>query len=119
RPDVIWTAAGADLAPYMWAQAGPLRRPLVLDLDWTVDLRESLAPAYFGRAPRTGAALGWARLREAAVWRATTVFTPWSEWAAGALRARGVQDSRIRVMPPGVDVEWWRPPDCRPPLEGR
>src|SRR5713226_10563745 len=55
RPDVIWTSVDEVLAPYFWSQLGPLRRPLVLDLDSSPEQLEQDAQLYFGRAPHTGA----------------------------------------------------------------
>jgi len=110
RPDVIWSSAGStDLALLAWSFGGPFDRPFVLDLDWTLDQREEFAPWYYGRPPRTGLFARMNRARESAVWRNVTMFTPWSEWAADALRRRGVEESRIHVLPPGVDVEYWKP----------
>jgi len=109
RPEVIWTSAGTDLAPLAWSLLGPLRRPLVLDLDWTLDQRELAAPFYFGRPARTGVVATLNRARERAVWDRVKLFTPWSRWAADALRNRGVEDARIRILPPGVDLDRWQP----------
>jgi len=54
RPDVIWTSAGDELlAPYVWAQLGPLRRPLLYDADATPALLEADAELYYGRPPKT------------------------------------------------------------------
>jgi glycosyltransferase involved in cell wall biosynthesis/GT2 family glycosyltransferase len=109
RPDVIWTGAAEVSVPYLWAQTGGLRRPLVLDLDWTIEQQEELAPLYFGRAPKRGLRLRLARLNERAVWSRVSLFTPWSNWTAASLRRQGVSEARIRVLPPGVDLDRWRP----------
>ena len=109
RPDVIWSSAREAVAPYLWAQLGGLRRPLVLDFDWTLEQQEALAPIYFGRPSKRGIRLAIARLQERALWRSVTIFTPWSQWAADSLRRQGVAEDRIRVIPPGVDLEEWQP----------
>jgi glycosyltransferase involved in cell wall biosynthesis len=109
RPDVIWTGAAEVAPPYLWAQTGALRRPLVLDLDWTIEQQEELAPLYFGRAPKRGLRRRLALLSERAVWSRVSLFTPWSTWTADSLRRQGVGDERIRVLPPGVDLDRWRP----------
>jgi glycosyltransferase involved in cell wall biosynthesis len=111
RPDAIWTAAGTVLSPYAWSQIGPLRRPMVLDLDWTLEQQEELAPIYFGRAPKRGLRLAAARAQERIAWSAVSVFTPWSAWAADALRRAGIDDEKIRVIPPGVDLKLWAMPE--------
>lgn len=109
RPDVIWTSAAEVAAPHLWSQLGALRRPLVVDLDWTLEQQEALAPAYFGREPKRGARRAVARLLEQALWSTATIFTPWSHWAADSLRRQGVLDERIRILPPGVDLDQWQP----------
>jgi glycosyltransferase involved in cell wall biosynthesis len=111
RPDVIWMAVTEVAVPHLWAELGPLRRPLVLDLDWTLEQQERLAPIYFRRPGRRGAACALARLMERALWSRVTLFTPWSNWAANSLRRQGVADDRIHVLPPGVDLDLWRPRD--------
>jgi glycosyltransferase involved in cell wall biosynthesis len=47
--------------------------------------------------------------------RRATVFTPWSRWASDGLTRRGVDPARIKVLPPGVDLEGWRMPDRAAP----
>ena len=47
---------------------------------------------------------------ERALWSTVSLFTPWSDWAAGGLRAKGVSDERIMVLPPGVDLDLFKPP---------
>lgn len=119
RPDVIWSAVAEVATPYLWVQEGRLRRPLVLDLDWTLEQQESLAPEYYKRPPRSGARLEIARLQERILWRSVTRFTPWSQWTADSLRRQGVAESRIKVLPPGVDLNSWRPrPELRPVAGG-
>jgi glycosyltransferase involved in cell wall biosynthesis len=104
RPDVIWTSAAEVLTPYLWAQLGPLRRPLVLDLDATWDQLNQMAPAYKGRAPLTGPRAALARWRERALFANVALFTPWSRWAADGLLAAGVPEHKIKVIPPGVNI---------------
>lgn len=108
RPDVIWSAAAEVTVPHLWSQVGRLRRPLVLDLDATVDQQEAFASVYFRRPPKRGARRLVARLVERALWSRTSLFTPWSRWAADSLRRQGIPDERIRVLPPGVDLEQWQ-----------
>src|SRR5579875_577650 len=114
RPDAIWYAGGPAGLPYIWAQLGPLRRPLIVDLDWTFEQQEALAPLYFNRPGHRGARYILARFASEAVGRSATLFTPWSTWAADSLRRQGIHGERIRVMPPGVDLQRWRPhPELR------
>lgn len=114
RPDVIWTSATQPVLPFLWAQAGPLRRPLVLDLDSTWSQLEAMSIDYKGRAPRTGLVKQQALARERMLFSRVSHFTPWSEWAAQGLRAAGVPDERITVIPPGVDLALWSPAPHKP-----
>jgi glycosyltransferase involved in cell wall biosynthesis len=110
RPDVIWLGGVSSLiTPHLWAQLGRLRRPVVYELDWTLEQQEAFAPTYYGRPPRTGAARLLARINEQLVWRTVTLFTPMSTWAAASLRRQGVPAERIHVLHPGVDLAMWKP----------
>lgn len=109
RPDLIWTSVLEVAAPYAWAQAGALRRPLVFDLDATSEQLDAFAPIYYSRPPRRGLRRALVRAMEASIWRGATLFTPWSNWAADGLRRRGIPAERIRVSPAGVDLELWQP----------
>lgn len=109
RPDVIWSAASEVLVPYLWSFLGPLRRPLVLDLDCTLEQLEQMAPQYFARPPRQGIRKRLGRLTERALWSRVTFFAPWSRWARDALLRSGIHERRISVLPPGVDLKRWRP----------
>jgi glycosyltransferase involved in cell wall biosynthesis len=116
RPDLIWTSVTEVTVPYLWAQLGRLRRPLFLDLDGTLEQQEQFAPVYFHRSPRHGLYAVVSRLRERALWHSVTLFLPWSNWAAASLRRQGIDDARIRVIPPGIDLQQWAPrPDLRGP----
>lgn len=108
RPDVIWTAMADVLLPHMWAQVGPLKRPLIVDTDWSLAQQEAWSWEYYGRAPKTGLRLALARFQERLLASTTTVFTPWSSWAADGLRTAGVPNERIIELPPGVDLATWQ-----------
>jgi glycosyltransferase involved in cell wall biosynthesis len=88
---------------------GPLRRPLALDFDYTLEQQESLAHVYYNRPARRGLRYALTRLHERLVWRYVSLFTPWSRWAADSLVRQGVDPARIRVQPPGVDLQAWQP----------
>lgn len=117
RPDVVWTSASEVLTPYLWAQAGRWRRPLVLDLDATRDQLEKMAPYYKNRPPKSGAVDALARKRERLLWSRVSLFTPWSNWAADGLRGAGVAEERICVIPPGVDLDLWHPSRRTSPVD--
>jgi glycosyltransferase involved in cell wall biosynthesis len=109
RPDVIWTSASEVIVPYLWALSGPLRRPLVLDLDATVEQIEEMAPQYFDRPSRVGLRMWMSSTIQRLLWSKVTLFTPWSRWAADALRRGGIPETQIHISPPGVDLQQWRP----------
>lgn len=109
RPDAIWAGALPVAGPFLWSQLGRLRRPLIYDLDSTFEQLDDFADVYYGRPPRRGLTRLIQHLRERMLWRSTTVFTPWSRWAADGLARGGVQRDRIRVLPPGVDLQRWQP----------
>ncbi len=113
RANVIWSSATEVLFPYLWAQKGPLRRPLVLEVDWTVIQQEGMAREYFERAPRKGRSLALALGRERAVLRSASVVLAMSRWAADSVIAQGVDSDRVRVIHPGVDLRWWVPPAAK------
>lgn len=107
RPDVLWTSTVELAAPFAWAQLGPLRRPLIVDLDATWGQLETMAPEYDRRPTAKGLRRRFRQLREEAIWPRVSLFTPWSTWAADGLRQAGVDDARIKVIPPGVDLGRW------------
>lgn len=109
RPDLVWTNAANELAVYAWAGWGPLRRPVVLDLDGTPAQLEEMAPVYRGDAPRQGPARWTRRAWQQVAWSAVTHFAPISRWAAAGLEREGIPSDRISVMPAGVDLDAWQP----------
>ncbi|MBI2765296.1 MAG: glycosyltransferase family 4 protein [Chloroflexi bacterium] len=119
RPDVIWTSCSEVVVPYLWSQLGPMRRPLVVETDWTLAQQEAFAPIYFGRPPRRGIRRRLGEMEERALCSVVSLFTPISNWAADGLRAAGVEDRRIRVLYPGVDLEMWQAPERPPRPEGK
>ena len=122
RPDAIWLSAPEVATPYLWSQLGPLRRPVVLDLDATPKQLDAMAQPYFGRPPKSGLRRVLAGANDRLLRTTVSAYTPWSRWAAGGLRAEGVPPGRIHVVPPGVDLDAWqvspRPPrDPAAPLK--
>lgn len=110
RPDGIWLSATEVVAPFLWAQVGRWRRPLILDLDSTPSQLDTMAPWYFSRPPKRGVHKWWERAWFAALQRSVTVYRAWSEWTADGLRSEGVDDGRITVIPPGVPLDTWAVP---------
>ncbi len=105
RPEVIWTSAPAPLLfPFLWSQLGPLHRPMVVQMDWTREQQETMAPHYFHRASRPPLVTSVLSMVDRQLYSRATFVAPWSEWTARSLRAGGVPADRIRVAPPGVDT---------------
>jgi glycosyltransferase involved in cell wall biosynthesis len=95
------------------------RFPTVVSLDATPMQYDSLGEFY---AHPVGS-----RLVERLKWsanvrcfrRAAHIVT-WSQWAKqGLIDDYGIEESKITVIPPGVDCERWSPPDPRPDDESR
>lgn len=110
RPDITWTSCAELALPFLWAQSGPWRRPLVVETDWTLEQQEAFAPMYFGREARSGARLRLARSLEQLLFRNVTLFATFSNWAADGLRRAGVEEGRIHVIHPGLDLDAWSAP---------
>ena len=109
RPDAIWLSASYEVLPYLWAQAGPLRRPVILDLDATERQLDAMAPWYRGRPPARGLFKALMDARVRLLRKSIAFFTPWSQWAARGLLDEGIPGDRLAVMPPGVDLDLWKP----------
>lgn len=114
--DAVWTQTLLPLLPFFAAcDAGLRQLPLiVLTIDTTPKLMDSLLPIYYGTSP-TGSVKS--SLRDAlfryALARCTCV-TPWSEWAARSFaHDYRVPPERIHVIPPGVDLSSWTVPAHR------
>lgn len=88
------------------------RPPFFVSTDVTPRQYDAMAAGYGHRADRVGP-LGWLKhgLNRRVLRAATCVF-PWSQWVAGSLvEDYGVDPGCIEVVPPGVDVDTWRPRD--------
>ncbi len=120
RPDVVWTSGQELAAPYAWAFRRPFDCPLVVETDWSIEQQEAFAPAYFGRAARSGLSLKLALWQERIVLGRAHAVIAMSNWAASGLRQAGVPGERVHVIPPGVDLDLWKPAcrekDTREPL---
>ncbi len=108
--DAVWTNIELPLLPWLLT-AGMIRRvPVVYDADSTPRLLRGFGAHYGywgGRSPvkqRMRDVLHGICLRRGAVVNA------WTHWAGRSLRDDyGVSESRLCVIPPGVDVDHWRP----------
>ncbi len=111
RPDVIWTSATDAASWYAWANTGPFRVPVIYDTDASYAQLNAMSREYYNREPTTGSAFRIRARLERRLLKQVTIATPWSSWAADGLIEAGLEPSRIRVSPPGVDLERWVVPN--------
>ena len=117
--DVIWTQVSLPLLPWVAISRLLGRPPFVYTTDCTPNLLRAFKAHYRywgGRSPLKQ------RLRDALyrhfVHRAA-LLNPWTSWAARSLTSDyGVPESRIAVLPPGVDTGFWRPESDRNRIPG-
>lgn len=102
EPDIIYERYNLFYHAGVWAS----RRsglPLILEVN---------APLAEERARHGGLFWKrWARQSEEAIWRAADIVTPVSQSLADHVRAAGVTEERIRVIPNGVDDQFLRAAD--------
>jgi len=91
--------------------------PTVISLDATPINFDSVGEPYGHR--RQGDAFEWAKLQlHARVFRAARALVSFSHWAAESLvDDYGVQADKVSVIPQGVDLSLFRPPERRRPAE--
>src|SRR5215472_5268221 len=109
--DAIWALLDIPLLPWSYTRNLRRRVALVYCTDSTPRQLRAFGSHYRHWGGRPDVKF---RLREAAyaayLRRASAVHA-WTNWAARSLRSDyGVPESRIHVLPPGVDTSYWRPP---------
>jgi glycosyltransferase involved in cell wall biosynthesis len=110
--DAVWTQVDLALLPWLVTYNWSRQVPVMYSTDCTPRLLLGFGPHYqksVGRSPTKRF------LRDYAYrWflRRVTWVNTWTKWAARSLEDDyGVPASRIQVLPPGVDVSFWRPAD--------
>ena len=111
-PDVVWTQIDIPLLPWLGSRALAHHPPLIYSCDSTPALLRGFGTHYSNWGGGSSAKV---RLRDALMrlcYGRMTAFTPWSRWALRSLRDDyGVPESKLFVLPPGVDIQRWRPAD--------
>jgi glycosyltransferase involved in cell wall biosynthesis len=87
------------------------RLPLVMSLDATPAIIDRFGPWYKGGSRRISAPPRWLSLAHAKrVYGSAARLLPWSELVRDSLVSEyGQEASRMRIVPPGVDLSLWRP----------
>jgi len=106
----VWTQVDLPLLPWLVTRNGARQVPVLYSTDCTPRLLHGFGPHYersVGHSPTK-------RFLRDCVYRwflqRVTWVNAWTTWAARSLEAHyGVPVSRIQVLPPGVDVSFWRP----------
>ena len=89
-------------------------RPYVVATDLTPIQYDVIGKRYSHRADRFSPLAWYKRRVNQAVFRGAAKLLPWSSWAMSSLvRDYGVPPERVLVLPPGVDLELWRPGGAR------
>lgn len=92
------------------------RAPYVLATDITPIQYDAMAEHYRHRTGGFSAMNAYKRHTNLRVFRNAAKVVPWTQWVRGSLRMDyGVPDSRMSVIPIGVDLNRWRPGPPRTP----
>lgn len=117
--DVVWTQLTLPILPWLLTVRAWRRTPVVYSIDATLKQLNDFGPLYEYWGGRTRARFQVRNRVEGLLLRRMTLITPWSEWAARSMRDDyQVPAERIRVLPPGIDLDLWRPARAAAP-EGR
>lgn len=86
---------------------------MIFDTDASYAQLNDMSREYYHREPTTGVAFKLRAWAERQLLRQVSIATPWSRWAAAGLVEAGLPSCRIRVTPPGVDLDRWVVPKRR------
>jgi glycosyltransferase involved in cell wall biosynthesis len=86
------------------------KTPFIVATDITPIQYDSMGEFYGHKSNRKGPINYYKHLRNAQIYRKAAYIFPWSSWAGKSLvNDYGVDPRRIEVIPPGVDINTWRP----------
>jgi glycosyltransferase involved in cell wall biosynthesis len=89
---------------------GPLRRPYIIATDITPIQYDQMASFYNHHPDRSYWITRWKKVLNQSVLQNAAVLLPWSSWAGSSMiEDYGVDPARVEVLPPGVDLDLWRP----------
>lgn len=87
-------------------------KPYVVITDITPVQQDQMAEGYGHRLDRLAPVRWWKHHVNRDVFRSARWCVGWSSWAAESIvRDYGVPQERVHVVPPGLDLELWRPTD--------
>lgn len=85
-------------------------KPYVVATDITPIQYDALGELYGHRPDRTGVRSWYKHCVNRRVFQEAYRVLPWSSWTANSLiRDYGVSPAKVEVVPPGVDLDLWRP----------
>lgn len=112
--DVVWSQLTLPILPWLLSVRTWRHTPVVYSTDATLKQLNDFGPLYGHWGGRTRSRFAVRNAVERWLLRRMTLITPWSEWAARSMREDyGIPSERVRVLPPGIDLDFWRP--WRPP----
>lgn len=116
--DVVWSQLTLPILPWLLTAGAWRRTPVVYSIDATLKQLNDFGPLYDHWGGRSRARFAVRNGVERLLLRRLTLLAPWSEWAARSMRDDyGIPPERIRVLPPGIDLDFWRP--SRAPVPGK
>jgi len=87
-----------------------IKQPYVLATDITPIQYDEMAEDYGHQRERIPFVANWKHRANVRLLRGADRLLPWSSWAGKSLvEGYGVDPSRIEVIPPGVDLDFWQP----------
>lgn len=113
RIDAVWTQVALPMLPFALSRGGN-RVPVFYAIDCTPALLRRFGGHYGGvddpRSPQGRLTAALLRL----FFRRCAGLLPWSQWAAlSMIEDYGARAESIHVVPPGIDLDHWRPASDR------